>query len=163
MMPRAAVPADIPGILALWNPVIRDTAITFNSIAKTETMLAEMLAEKARLGHGFLVAEQAGQILGFAHYGQFRAGIGYAHSMEHTILVASSVHGQGIGRSLMHALQTHARAGGAHSLYAGISAENPLGRAFHAAIGFQDLATLPRVGYKFGRWIDLHLMQKFLT
>jgi len=163
MTPRAAMLADIPALLALWNPVIRDTAITFNSVQKTHDALVQMLADKARTGHGFLVAMDGPQLLGFASYGQFRAGIGYAHSMEHTIILADGARGRGVGRALMAAIEGHARAGGAASIYAGVSAENPAGRAFHAALGYAELATLPRVGFKFGRWMDLHLMHKLLT
>lgn len=163
MTPRAATPADIPALLALWNPVIRDTAVTFNSVEKTHADLVQMLDDKQRAGHGFLVVAEGMQLLGFASYGQFRGGVGYAHTMEHTIVLDAAARGRGIGRTLMAAIETHARQGGAHSIYAGVSAENPVGRAFHAACGYVELATLPRVGFKFGRWMDLHLMQKFLT
>lgn len=160
---RAATPADIPGILAIWNPVIRDTAITFNAAEKTPEDLMTSLRDKAAAGHGFFVAAPEGRVLGFATYGQFRGGVGYARTMEHTILLAPGARGRGLGRALMDAVCDHARAGGAHSLFAGVNAENPEGRAFHAALGFAEVVTLRQVGWKFGRWMDLVLMQKFLT
>ncbi|HSF64787.1 MAG TPA: GNAT family N-acetyltransferase [Paracoccaceae bacterium] len=160
---RAATPADIPGILAIWNPVIRDTAITFNSAEKTPDDLLAALRDKAAAGHAFLVAAPEGRVLGFATYGPFRGGTGYARTLEHTILLAPDAQGRGLGRALMEALCDHARAGGVHSLIGGVSAENPQGRAFHAAMGFAEAAILPQVGWKFGRWMDLVLMQKFLS
>ncbi len=160
---RPAQTTDIAALLAIWNPIIRDTAVTFNSVEKTAADLQQMIADKAAAGHGFLVAEHAGALAGFASYGQFRGGIGYAHTMEHTIVLGPNARGLGLGRALMLAIENHARSAGAHSIFAGVSAENPEGRAFHAAMGYAEVATLRQVGYKFGRWMDLHLMQKLLT
>ncbi|MBI1220114.1 MAG: GNAT family N-acetyltransferase [Rhodobacteraceae bacterium] len=160
-MIRPATAADCAAIAAIWNPIIRDTAITFTDVEKTEAGLAQMLAEKAGAGFPFLVAE-AGGLLGFATYGTFRNGPGYARTMEHTILLAPHAKGRGVGRVLMAALEDHARARGIHTLWAGVSAENPAARAFHAAIGYAEVAVLPEVGWKFGRWLDLVLMQKML-
>lgn len=160
---RPATTTDIPALLAIWNPIIRDTTVTFNSVEKTPTDLAQVIADKAAAGHAFLVAEDAGAVHGFASYGQFRTGVGYARSLEHTIVLGPDARGRGMGRALMTAIEDHARTGGAHSIFAGVSADNPQGRAFHAAMGFAHVVTLSQVGYKFGRWFDLHLMQKFLT
>lgn len=162
MAVRLAGPGDAAGIAAIWNPVIRDTAITFNAAEKTEAEVAALLAERAAAGHGTFVAGAPGEVLGFASYSQFRGGVGYARTMEHTVLLAEGARGRGLGRALMAALEEHARAAGAHSLFAGVSGENPAGRAFHAALGYVELAVLPEVGFKFGRWMDLHLMQKRL-
>ena len=161
-MIRAAAPADAPAIAAFWNPVIRDTAVTFNPVEKSADDIAQMITDRHAAGHGFLVAERDSVVQGFATYSQFRSGAGYARSMEHTIILSPAAQGAGLGRALMAALEDHARAGGAHCLIAGVSAENPAGRAFHAAIGFTEIATLPQVGHKFGRYMDLVLMQKFL-
>ncbi|MHC0053875.1 GNAT family N-acetyltransferase [Actibacterium sp. D379-3] len=161
-MIRAAGPGDIPAIMSIWNPVIRDTLITFNPQEKTAADLAHLLAAKADAGHPFLVAEAAGLVLGFATYGAFRSGAGYAHTMEHTVILAPAARGQGTGRALIAGLVAQARAAGAHSLIAGVSAANPGGVAFHAAVGFAEVARLPQVGRKFDQWLDLVLMQKFL-
>jgi phosphinothricin acetyltransferase len=83
--------------------------------------------------------------------------------MEHTIILAPHARGKGAGRALMTAIEDHARAGGAHTLFAGVSGENAEGIAFHTRMGFRPLVTIPEVGHKFGRWLDLVLMMKTLT
>ncbi|NCT13225.1 MAG: N-acetyltransferase [Rhodobacterales bacterium] len=157
-MIRAAVPADAPGIAAIWNAAIRDTTITFNPTEKPVAEVAALIPGD----DSFLVAAEAGQVIGFARYFQFRGGLGYLHSIEHTIMLAPAAHGRGIGRALMDRLCAHAAAAGKHMLYAGVSGENAAGIAFHTAIGFETMAVLPESGRKFDRWIDLVLMQKRL-
>lgn len=161
-MIRQAADSDIPGILAVWNPVIRDTLVTFNDREKTPGDIAVMLSEKRALGHAFLVVEEAGGIFGFATFGQFRAGPGYRHSFEHTIILAPDARGRGFGRGLLGAIEAAARSAGGHVLFAGVSAANPEGVAFHAATGFREVARLSEVGRKAGRWLDLVLMEKRL-
>jgi len=163
MLIRPATAADAPGIAAIWNPVIRDTLVTFNPVEKTEGEIAQTIAARIALNQPFLVAvDGAGQVAGFATYFQFRAGLGYARAMEHTILLAPWAWGKGVGRRLMTVLEDHGRKAGISCLIGGVSGSNPAGIAFHAAIGFVETGRLPRTGYKFGRFHDLVLMQKLL-
>lgn len=157
-MIRAATRSDIPAIRLLWNQAIRETLITFNSVEKTP----EDVANAMQGYDAFLVAEEAGLVIGFAALFPFRAGIGYAHTKEHSIMLADTARGQGIGRKLMAALETVARDQGVHSMIAGISASNPDGEPFHAAIGFETVGRVQEAGHKFGQWHDLVLMQKRL-
>lgn len=160
MIVRDATADDAAAIAAIWNPLIRDTTITFNPVEKTAADVAAMIAERQQ-AHGFLIAA-ADDILGFATYAQFRGGAGYRHTAEHTVIMAAAAQGRGVGRALMDALCHHAKARAMHSLFAGCSAENMGAVKFHETIGFARVAHLPQVGRKFDRWIDLILLQKML-
>ena len=163
-MIRPAIVLDAPAIAEIWNPWIRDTAITFNAVEKRPEDVAEMIVSRTTAGHGFLVAtEEDGAILGFATYGQFRGSIGYARTMEHSILLAPQARGKGLGKTLLTAIEKHAREEGAHQMIAGVSAENPEGIRFHLAMGYDECARIRDAGWKFGRYMDLVLMQKFLS
>lgn len=116
---RAAGPTDAPAIAAIWNPVIRETLVTFTSTDKSAADIALMIQQKSEADHAFLLAVADERVLGFAAYGQFRGGIGYARTMEHTIILGPEGRGRGIGRALMEAIEAHARRRGAHSLLAG--------------------------------------------
>ena len=161
-MIRPATLADVPAVLAFWNPLIETTAVGFSPTPHTLESLGAMLAARQAEDRGFFVAEIAGQVAGFASYDQFRKGLGYARSMEHTIILAPAARGRGVGRALMAAIEDHARTRGAHLMVAGVSAENPAGLAFHAAVGYAEAGRISEAGYKFGRFIDLVLMQKRL-
>lgn len=161
-MIRPARAADAPSLAALFNHWIETTAVTFNPVPKTADDILEMILAKASAGHAFLVVEEAGTVIGQASYGQFRGGLGYATCMEHSISLLPDTPRKGLGRALLTAVEDHARAGGAHQMIAGVSGENPDGRAFHARMGYAEVATIAQAGFKFGRYMDLVLMQKFL-
>lgn len=157
---RPARPADLPALLGVWNPVIRETTITFSPIEHDAESLGALIAGRLAAGRPFLVAETEEGIAGFASYDQFRKGPGYAHAMEHTIILAPAARGRGLGRALMAAIEDHARIAGAHVMVAGVSGENAAGLAFHAALGYAEAGRIREAGFKFGRRLDLVLMQK---
>lgn len=157
-MIRPALADDAAAVADFWNPMIRDTLVTFNPVEKSVPDIAAMIETR----EAFLVVEEVGAVLGFATYAQFRGGLGYAFAQEHTIILAPGTRGRGCGRALMAALEEVARRHGHHILVGGVSGSNPAGIAFHAAIGFAEVGRLPEAGWKFGRWHDLVLMQKIL-
>lgn len=162
MIVRAARAADAPAIAEIWNHYIDGTAATFTTLRKSPEEIVRTIGLRHQEGRAFLVVEEAGRILGFATYSQFRGGPGYARTMEHTVILKSGETGSGRGRALMTALEDHARKAGMHSLLAGVSAENSGAVAFHERIGFVKVAVIPEAGRKFGRWMDLILLQKRL-
>jgi phosphinothricin acetyltransferase len=156
---RQAAPQDAEAIVGLLRPIVRDTTITFTTTEKTAEMVRAEIKER---GPAYQVAVLDGVVVGFATFFPFRSGPGYARTQEHTIILSPSAHGKGMGKALMDRLCDVARDQGVNSLIAGVSGENAAGVAFHAAVGFKETTRLPEVGYKFGRYIDLVLMQKFL-
>lgn len=151
---RAARAADAAAIADLWNRLIAETSVTFTTVAKDPAALDLSAA---------FVAEGGGAFAGFALAGPFRSGPGYADAREHSIHVMPAARGNGVGRALMAALEGSEAARGTAHLVAGISGENPGGVAFHARIGFVEVGRLPQIAQKFGRRMDLILMQKKLV
>ncbi|MBM1634077.1 N-acetyltransferase [Sulfitobacter mediterraneus] len=158
MIVRPASAADAQGIAALWNGMIRDTVFTFTTVEKTPAEVAGLIDARPS---AFWVAE-AGALAGFVTFGAFRAGPGYAHTVEHTVIVADGFGGQGIGARLMAQAEKAARDQGVHVMVAGISGANEAAVAFHRKMGFAQTGHMPEVGRKHGVWLDLILMQKSL-
>lgn len=161
-MIRLATADDAVQIAGIWNPIIRDSVYTFNSVEKSPADIAALIAERTRDRFVFFVSEMAGEILGFASYSQFRGGIGYKKTMEHTVMISQNSKGAGIGRKLLQAIEVHAKNAGHHSMFAGITGGNSVAIEFHARLGYEQVARIPDAGYKFEQFFDLVLMQKHL-
>lgn len=156
-MIATAGPGDVQAVRALWNEVIADTTITFTSTPKTTQQIADIISDQP-----VFLARDGERTLGFATYGPFRGGDGYRLTCEHAIYLTGDARGRGLGRALLLAVEDHARSTRHHTLIAGISGENADGVAFHAAMGFAPVGRIPEAGHKFGRFLDLVLMQKQL-
>lgn len=153
---------DAKAIVAIWNPIIRDTTVTFNSVEKSPADVIAMIDTHLAAGQAFLIARKGDDLLGFATYGAFRSGSGYTNTVEHTVILTDRARGKGVGRTLLAALQSHARANGVHSMIASVAEENSAAVAFHKALGFEQVAHIREAGRKFDRWLDVVFLQKIL-
>ena len=163
MILRDATAADVPAIAAIWNPIVRDTAITFWPDERSHDQIAALIAERQAAGQAVIVAADGDQLLGFCTYSQFRGGAGYARSMEHTIHAAPDARGRGVGRAMLTAVQDHARQRGHRILIGGITGSNDGSIAFHRAMGYAEWGRIPAAGWKFGQFHDLVLMGRDLS
>ncbi|WGI20929.1 N-acetyltransferase family protein [Amylibacter sp. IMCC11727] len=155
---RHAKPSDARQICDIWNPIIRNTMITFTTVEKT---IGDM-EQQINGPDPFFVATDADRLLGFATYGPFRTGPGYVQTMEISINLDDSARGKGIGRQLLQTLESAARDNTITALIAGVSSANPSAIAFHKANNYSVVGTLPKVGQKFDQRLDLVLLQKLL-
>ena len=160
---RAASQADLPGILAIYNDVIATSTAVYTSEPATIEERRAWFAARSTQGFPVLVTVDAGEVLGFASFGEWRgAWPGYRYTVEHSVHVRHDVRGQGVGRSLVEALFPLALALGKHVMIGGIDAANDASIRFHARLGFERVAAFREVGHKFGCWLDLIFMQRFL-
>ena len=160
---RNAGPGDLPAILALHNHAIRNTTSIWNETVSNLDDRRRWMTERLAAGFPVLIAEVGGRFAGYGTFGPFRPHEGYRETVENSVYVMPEMQGQGIGRALLDALIARARAQGRHVMVAGIEAGNSASIALHAACGFTETARMPEVGRKFGRYLDLVLMQKNLS
>lgn len=110
-------------------------------------------------GDSVLAAIRQDELVGYASFGAFRTGDGYSQTAEHSISVRGDARGLGIGAMLLNALIKEAKSRDIHDMIGGIEASNSASLALHARLGIVEAGRLPQTGRKFGRWLDLILMQ----
>jgi phosphinothricin acetyltransferase len=166
---RDATEADLAATLAIYNELIPTTTIAWTEHPMTLEARREWFAEQQRRAFPVLVVETGGtdapEVVGVAAYGDFRDTAhweGYRFTVELSIHVRGDHHGGGIGRVLMEALVDRARAAGVHVMVAAVDGDNEGSIRFHERLGFVEVARMPEVGAKFGRRLDLVLLQRFV-
>ena len=153
---------DLPGILDIFNEVIANsTAVWFDTPDDLEGRRRWFSARRLR-GFPVLVAVESGSVLGYCTFGEFRAWHGYRHTVEHSVYVRADRRRSGLGRMLLSALMERAAASHAHAMIGAIEAGNHASLGLHAGLGFKEVARMPEVGCKFGRWLDLVFVQRLL-
>jgi L-amino acid N-acyltransferase len=159
---RPATADDIPGLTAIYNSVIATSTAIFNDTPVSVEDRGAWLEARQMQRFPVLVAVKGGDVLGYASFGDFRSWPGYRYTVEHSVHVHEDHRGRGIGRDLVEALFPIARELGKHVMVAGIDANNEPSLRFHERMGFVRTGLLKEVGFKFGRWLDLALMQRWL-
>ncbi len=158
---RPATEADLRAIFLIYADAVRETTAIWNeTVGSLEDRQAWF---RARTGQGFpvLVAEADG-VLGYGSFGDFRPFEGYRGTVEHSIYVDKGSRGNGAGRMLMEALIEEARRMGKRNMVGAIDSENLPSLKLHEKFGFVETGRMPGVGEKFGKALDLVLMQKVL-
>lgn len=157
---RAQVP-DAAAIAEIYNEAIATTTATFDTEPKSiEERIRWLQSHDER--HPVLVAELDGEIVGWASLTAWSDRAAYGDTVETSFYVHSSHRGRGIGRKLQVALIEEAQRLGFHTLIARITDGSAESIHLHETTGFVHVGTLKEVGRKFGKLLDVHVLQKML-
>jgi L-amino acid N-acyltransferase YncA len=163
MLIRPSTDTDIPSIAAIYAQAVLQGTGTFELDPPDEAEMARRRADVTAKGLPWLVAEQAGSVLGYAYANHFRPRLAYRFCLEDSIYLAPQAQGQGVGSLLLGELIARCEAAGARQMLAVIGDSANAGSVgVHRRHGFAHAGVLRSAGWKFGRWLDVVLMQRAL-
>lgn len=154
MLIRHARAEDAPGCLAIYAPFADDTAVSFEGPAPTLVEFRQRMERIART-HAFLVADDGGEVAGFAYAGVHRQRAAYRWAAEVSVYLDEAHRGRGLGRALYEPLFALLQEQGYRTLLAGVSVPNRPSIALHTSLGFEPVGVYRRIGWKAGAWRDV--------
>jgi L-amino acid N-acyltransferase YncA len=151
---RLATPDDTPGVQAIYAPIVRETAISFELEPPTVAEMQQRIVQT--LEHWpWLVCERRGDILGYVYASQHRTRPAYQWSVDVSVYVHPNARRSGVGQALYRSLFALLALQGFYQAYAGITLPNPASVGLHESLGFQPVGVYRDVGYKLGAWHDV--------
>lgn len=156
---RLATHDDAPDIQAIYAPIVRDTAISFELTPPNADAIRERISTTLET-HPWLVCEQDGAVIGYAYAGKHRKREAYQWATEVSAYVHDDHKKQGVGRTLYERLFAILASQGFFNAYAGIVLPNDASVGFHSALGFTLVGNYQKIGYKFGAWHDVAWYQR---
>jgi L-amino acid N-acyltransferase YncA len=160
---RSSNEGDIAAIAAIYRHHVLHGLASFEEVPPEPDEIASRRREIVARGLPYLVAERAGRVLGYCYAGPYRPRAAYRFTLEDSIYIDAAEVGHGIGRALLGTLLDRCAELGYRQMVAVIGGSDtwPSIR-LHAAFGFTQVGVLPAVGFKFGSWVDIVLMQRAL-
>ncbi|MEN9749499.1 MAG: hypothetical protein RL149_577 [Actinomycetota bacterium] len=150
-------------ILEILNEAIANSTALYDYQPRPIESMTTWFANKAAGNFPVVGAIAAdGTLLGFATFGTFRAFPAYKYTVEHSIYIHRDARGHGLGKLLLGRIIEEAQARDLHAIVGAIDASNQASMALHEKFGFKHVGTLPQVGFKFDKWLDLAFFELIL-
>ena len=162
-MIRPAQPGDIAAITTIYNYYVLNTVISFEEEPVSAVDMQGRIEKVNSAGLPWLVAEQDGEIIGYAYAFQWNARAAYKHTVEITVYLSHKNTAKGWGTSLYTALFEELKKVRVRVVIAGIALPNPASIALHEKLGLVKVSHFKEVGFKFNQWIDVGHWQKILV
>ena len=160
---RPSTDADVGAMTAIYAHHVLHGTGTFEITPPTETDMAARRADVLSKGLPYLVLEDGTGVIGFAYCNWFKPRPAYRFSAEDSIYLAPAAAGRGLGRLLLQELMAQAERAGVRKLIAVIGdSANQGSIGVHRSCGFQSVGVLSSCGWKFDRWLDVVLMERFI-
>ena len=161
MQIEAATIADLAEVQSIYAHHVLHGAGTFEEIPPSIEQMAARHSAGVAAGHDWVVARDATGVLGYGYYGAFRQRSAYDWTVEDSVYVREDVRGQGVGKALVAELLRLAEGRGYRQMLALIGDSDNIGSiGMHASLGFQRAGVMRACGVKFGRWLDVVIMQR---
>ena len=158
---RLARPEDAEATRTIYNAEVTGSTVTFDLVPRTLDEQRDWI--DARSGAmAVVVAEVAGEVVGFASLSPYRSRPAYATTVEDSVYVRGDQRGTGVGRALLGEMVEVAGTRGFHTVMARIVGGHDASIGLHRSLGFETVGVEKEVGRKFGRWLDVVLMQRML-
>ncbi len=161
MLIRPATLADAAATAAIYNHEVTTSTVTFDLVTRSVDDQAAWLGARGGALE-VVVAEIDGEVAGFASLSPYRDRPAYRTTVEDSIYVHADHRGAGVGRALLGEVVDVARQRGFHSVIGRIVGGHDASIRLHAAVGFEHVGVEREVGRKFGRWLDVVVMQLLL-
>jgi L-amino acid N-acyltransferase YncA len=152
---REATSSDAAAIGAIYAPIVTDTIISFEE----EPPSPEDIAERISASHVWLVAEEEGQVVGYAYAAPFHPRAAYRWSVEASIYLSPAARGRGFGKALLAELLERLRDMGFVNVFGGTALPNPESERLLDSFGFEKVAHWKHVGFKLEAWHDVSWRQ----
>ncbi|MEM1417809.1 MAG: arsinothricin resistance N-acetyltransferase ArsN1 family B [Myxococcota bacterium] len=156
---RLATPADGEALAAIYAPIVRETAISFEASPPSGEAMAARVEATLRT-HPWLVAAREGAVVGYAYAGPHRRREAYRWAVETSVYVDARARRGGVARRLYEALLAQLALLGYREALAGVTLPNEASVAFHESFGFEPVGIYRRVGFKRGAWHDVGWWQR---
>jgi phosphinothricin acetyltransferase len=153
--------ADAERLCEIYNHEVVSSTVTLDLVPRTLDDQRRYLADRSG-GLAVIVAERSGAVVGFGSLSFYRDRPGYRTSVEDSVYVDRSWHGQGVGSALLTGLLSLATSHGFHAVFARIVGPQPASVTLHERHGFDLVGIEREVARKFGRWHDVAIMQRLL-
>jgi L-amino acid N-acyltransferase len=158
---RLARPEDAQATCEIYNTEVTGSTVTFDLVPRSIEDQVAWLDQRSG-AMAVVVAEIDGQVVGFASLSPYRDRPAYATTVEDSVYVHADFRGQGIARALVAEVLDIASTRGFHAVMARIVGGHDASISLHSSLGFEIVGTEREVGRKFGKWLDVVIMQRML-